>query len=117
MEILSKARRADVTFHRSGRIDISSRAAEQLGLRHGDAINAASSAAGNLFIYICCKRQSAKGDLRGVCKRTTGLGFRAYSASLCAAMIKEGAEKASYASISAAFVKEYGRMLRISMLH
>ncbi len=115
MKILSKCRRADVTFHRTGRIDVSAFAAQRIGIRQGDAINVAS-VKGKHYLYIACKAENMRGCFRSVCRHTKGKTLRAYNAALACAMLAEGEHDAAYASASVIFVKEYGRMLMINKM-
>ncbi len=115
MEILSKCRKADVAFHRNGRIEVSAFAASRIGLRPGDAINVAN-VKGRHYLYIACKAESMRGLFRNICRGTKGHSMRAYSVGLASAMIPEGEVCARYASASVIFVKEYGRMLQINLM-
>lgn len=112
MEILSKCRRADVAFHRTGRIDVSAFAASRIGLRPGDAINVAA-VNGKYYLYVACKAENMRGSFRSVCRPTRGRSMRAYNVALASAMKAGEAGKADYASASVIFVKEYGRMLQL----
>jgi len=115
MKILSKCRRADVAFHRTGRIDVSAFAVSRIGIRPGDAINVAT-VNGKYYIYIACKAENMRGCFRSVCRCTQGRAMRAYNIALTGAMIPDGEAKAAYASASVVFVKEYGRMLQINKM-
>lgn len=115
MEILSKCRKADVAFHRTGRIEVSAFAASRIGIRPGDAINVASIK-GRHYVYIACKAESMRGAYRNVCRGDRGHSMRAYSVGLASAMIPEGESSAKYVSASVIFVKEYGRMLQINKM-
>ncbi|MCM1451465.1 MAG: hypothetical protein NC102_04360 [Clostridium sp.] len=115
MEILGKSRRADVTFHKSGRIDVSGFAASRIGLRHGDAVNVAT-VNGRYYMYIACKGERMLGSFNSVCRSTRGHTLRAHNKALAQILIGDQGEKADYASGTLIYVKEYGRMLQINKM-
>ncbi len=49
--ILGRTRKADITFHRSGRINISARVAKALELAHGDVVDIMEGL-GEVYIYV-----------------------------------------------------------------
>lgn len=49
--ILGKTRKADISFHRSGRINISARVSKSLGLTHGDVVDIMEDQ-GEIYLYV-----------------------------------------------------------------
>lgn len=82
-----QTRKADVTFYKSGRIDITSGVSKLLNLKRGDVIDVAGDGR-EWYLYVrhrnCCGRHEAQcyPSNRG------GHNFRAYSKRLCTQVLK-----------------------------
>lgn len=91
--ILSNTRKADITFHGNGRIDITSAVSVSLGLAVGDVINICTDKHGQHFLVVehkACRiagRHQAKVYATKRGKRHSR-NLRAYSVRLCRAMMK-----------------------------
>lgn len=87
--ILDNTRRPDITFHSSGRIDITARVAKALALRPGDTIDIARDT-GEYYLYV--KHRNAVGRHEAQCAPTykgrTCNNLRAHSKRLCQAVLK-----------------------------
>ncbi len=85
--ILGNTRKADITFHRSGRIDISARVATQLDMHSGDVIDIMESH-GEYYLYIK-HRAPVIGRHEATVYNTNRQGkhFRTYSGRLCHALL------------------------------
>jgi hypothetical protein len=84
---LDNTRRPDITFHSSGRIDITARVAKALSLHPGDVIDIAHDGS-EYYLYV--KHRAALGRHEAQC-RPTNYGkicnsFRAHSKRLCMAV-------------------------------
>jgi hypothetical protein len=84
-------RRPDISFYRSGRIDITARVAKSLGLQDGDVIDVACEG-GEYYLYIRYKGKELTGSHRGQCHATNSgnvcNNFRAYSKQLCRIVLR-----------------------------
>lgn len=65
----NRTRRADITFYKSGRIDITSRIAKQIGLRDGDVIDIGYEN-GEYFLYCAAKAENLIGRHEAQCHST-----------------------------------------------
>ncbi len=87
--ILNNTHRPDITFHSTGRIDITARVAKALSLRHGDVIDIARDT-GEYYLYV--KHRNAVGHHEAQCRATyrgrTCNNLRAHSKRLCLAVLK-----------------------------
>ena len=86
---LENTRRPDITFHGSGRIDITARVAKALSLHQGDVIDIAHDD-GEYYLYV--KHRNAVGRHEAQCAPTykgrTCNNLRAHSRRLCQAVLK-----------------------------
>lgn len=87
--ILAKTRRPDITFHKSGRIDIASYIARLLNIQKGDVIDIAVTD-GEYYLFV--PTHCGCGRHEGVCfpsnnraKKTNS--FRAHSTRLCRSIL------------------------------
>lgn len=82
-------RRPDITFHSSGRIDITARVTKALALQPGDVIDIAHDT-GEYYLYV--KHRNAVGRHEAQCAPTykghTCNNMRAHSKLLCQAVLK-----------------------------
>lgn len=85
--VLGNTRRSDITFHKSGRIDISSRVAKLLGLSRGDVIDV-SEHEGEYYLYVKF-HAPVIGRYEAVCYPSSKKGnhFRVWSSNLCRIMM------------------------------
>lgn len=86
--LLSNTRRPDITFHTSGRIDITARLVHILGIHQGDVIDIATD--GNEYLlYIRHNGSEVTGRHEAQCYPTNAAGknFRCYSKRLCEAVV------------------------------
>jgi len=89
--LLPNSRRPDVSFHQSGRIDITAHVAKLLHLQQGDVIGVMLSG-GEYMLYVRLRDNERVGRHEGQVfptnrgKRHTN-NFRAYSRRMCQAMI------------------------------
>lgn len=84
----TRARRPDITFYGSGRIDITARIVSLLDLHPKDVIDIASDGR-DYFLYVRTRSNGlVTGRYEGQCYQSNGKGrnFRAYSKKLCNAM-------------------------------
>ena len=91
--VLGSTRRPDITFHRSGKIDITARVSNAIGIMEGDVIDIAEDR-GEYYLYIRVKAQDAVGRHEARCRATKkskqgGRNFRAYSRQLCAFVLSQ----------------------------
>lgn len=99
--ILGNTRRADISFHSSGKIDISSRIVKALGMVDGDVIDIMAGK-GEFYLYVSlhasdiCGRHEAQchSSMRG-CRH-----FRTWCRRLCSAILSEcgGAKRVGFAA-------------------
>lgn len=75
--IIERTRRPDITFHKSGKIDITARVARILNLKQGDSINMAKDENGELFLF-AQQNQIGRHHAK-VYKTCKSLNFRANS--------------------------------------
>lgn len=85
--VLGSTRRPDITFHQSGKIDITARVSNAIGLQDGDVIDLAEDR-GEYYLYVRAKACDAVGKHEGRCRSTKhckggSRNFRAYSKRLC----------------------------------
>lgn len=84
-------RRPDITFYRSGRIDITALVARILGLREGDVIDVLENHDGEEYmLYVCQRAADAPGRFEAQCRPTNkrGNNFRCHSKRLCNVILK-----------------------------
>lgn len=86
--ILGNTRKADIVFHPSGRIDITSRVAKSLDLQHGDIIDIMFGE-GEWYLYIKHHAPTV-GRHEGMAFRTNTKGrhYRASSKTLCTEILR-----------------------------
>lgn len=86
--ILGASRRPDITFHRSGRIDISAGLVRRLDINEGDVIDVAEYY-GEYYLYVRHRAAEVIGRHEAQCRRTNRCGrcLRAYSRRLCKALL------------------------------
>lgn len=85
--VLGSTRRPDITFHQSGKIDITARVSNVIGIEDGDVIDLAEDR-GEYYLYVRVKASDAIGKHEGRCRSTKrckngSRNFRAYSKRLC----------------------------------
>lgn len=89
----NRSRRADITFYRNGRIDITSRIAKQIGLRDGDVIDIGFEN-GEFYLYCAAKADALVGRHEAQCHSThkgrlhPSNNLRAHSKRITDAMLK-----------------------------
>jgi len=85
--ILGNTRKADLTFHPGGRIDISAHVAKELSLRRGDVLDVVDDG-DEIYLYVKF-RAPVVGRHEAVCfpTKTGGRHFRTWSKRLCRAMM------------------------------
>ena len=93
--ILGNTRKADITFHSNGRIDISARVTGILSLQKGDVIDVMDGG-GELYLYVKLHAPTV-GRHEAACFPTHSRSrhFRAWSKRLCQAMLPGGKAHAS----------------------
>lgn len=81
-KLLTVTRRGDITFHASGRIDITAHVADALHLHRGDVLNIATtdSTPAEHYLYVARRADDAIGCHACTCKPAKGNGhyFRAH---------------------------------------
>lgn len=109
--ILGNTRRPDVTFYRSGRIDITSRVAKILNLGDGDVVNI-DKQNGEWLLFVKLRNSFVIGTHEARCyaSKKGSRNYRAYSKRLCDAVLVEcgETEKARLAMGEAIEFKHYG---------
>lgn len=89
----NRTRRADITFYRNGKIDITSRLTKLLDLGDGDVIDIAFDS-GEFYIYRMRKAEDLVGRHEAQChathkgKRSPSKSLRAYSKKISEAILK-----------------------------
>ncbi len=89
----NRTRRADITFHSNGKIDITSRLTKMLGLCDGDVIDIAFDR-GEYYIYRMREAKDLVGRHEAQCHGThrgrlhPTRSLRAYSKRICTAILK-----------------------------
>jgi bifunctional DNA-binding transcriptional regulator/antitoxin component of YhaV-PrlF toxin-antitoxin module len=91
-KIIGNTRRPDITFYKSGRIDITARVAKLLDINEGDVIDIATD---GMEYYLMVERsgKNVVGRHEGRCYKTYGgncRNMRAYSVRLARAVLKSG---------------------------
>jgi hypothetical protein len=91
--ILNNTRKADITFHGNGRIDITSAVSVSLGLAVGDVIDICTNGYGQYFLVVAHKGNSIIGKYQAKVYATKkgkrhNRNLRAYSVRLCRAMMR-----------------------------
>jgi len=109
--ILGNTRRPDVTFYKSGRIDITSRVAKILNLGDGDVLDI-EKCCGEWLLFVKLRNVDVVGTHEARCyaSKKNSRNFRAYSKRLCDAVLAEQqkTEKARLAMGVAIEFKHYG---------
>lgn len=108
--ILGNTRRADISFYSSGKIDITSRIANALGMVDGDVIDIMMWK-GEFYLYVSVHASDICGRHEAQCfpSKRGGRHFRTWCRRLCSAIISECGET-SRASLAAGEVVEiHGR--------
>ncbi len=87
--ILGNTRKHDLAFHATGRIDIAAHVAKLLSLHHGDTIDIMVDGV-EWYLYVRHRHPNV-GRHEGLVFRSNKKGdnFRAYSKTLCAAVLSE----------------------------
>ena len=85
-KMIPVTRRADITFHADGRIDICAHVSRQLGMESGDVIGIATTdgSPGELLLYVARRGRQMLGRHACTCKSAKGHGryLRVHSKSL-----------------------------------
>ena len=86
--LLKKSRKADISFHKNGKIDITARVARLLSIQNGDVIDVGVEKS-ECFLYVRHRGQNCMGRHEAQCSPTkrNSYNFRAYSVKLCRAMM------------------------------
>ncbi len=87
--ILGNTRRADISFSKTGKIDITARIVKALGIERGDIIDIMVGG-GEYYLYVSAHASQICGRHEAQCypSKRGGHHFRAYSRRLCAAILK-----------------------------
>ena len=85
---LEKSRKADISFHKNGKIDITARVVHLLSIQDGDVIDVGVENS-ECFLYVRHKGRNCMGRHEAQCSPTkrNSYNFRAYSVRLCRAMM------------------------------
>lgn len=88
--ILGNTRRADISFHASGKIDITSRIVNALGINQGDVIDI-MTANGEFYLYVSAHAADICGRHEAQCypSKRGGRHFRTYCHRLCSAILSQ----------------------------
>lgn len=88
--ILGHTRRPDITFHSSGKIDITSRIVNSLGINQGDVIDI-MTANGEFYLYVSVRAADICGRHEAQCypSKRGGRHFRTYCRRLCYAILSQ----------------------------
>lgn len=112
--ILGNTRKADIAFHASGLIEITSRVARTLNIKSGDVLDILCDN-GSWYLYV--KYHSPFGTHGSMAYKSNKRGnhFRAYSKKLCAAVLAEcrQTEKAKLCVGDTVTLDHYGTALPI----
>lgn len=86
--IIGNSRRPDLTFYRSGRIDITSHVARAIGLQDGDVIDIGRQGK-EFYLYVRIKKEKAIGKHLGQChsSKPNSHNFRTYSKAICHSLL------------------------------
>lgn len=87
--IIPQARKHDISFHASGKVDISARIARRLSLAPGDVIDIVQEF-GELYLYVRLRSGYYSGRFEGtVCATSKGRGtFRCWSKAITDAVMR-----------------------------
>ena len=90
--MLRNTRKPDISFYRSGRIDITAHAAKMLQLKAGDVIDIAKTS-GEYYLYRKYKSENVVGRHEAQCQKTSNKGkvcnnLRVYSKRLCQEVLR-----------------------------
>lgn len=110
--LLGNSRRPDIKFFRSGKIDISSSIARQLRLERGDTLDIVTHR-GEYYLVVRCRSSRAIGRNEATCIPTNSSkscsNFRAYSKTLCSAILSEtGGDEARLPGGESQVIEPYG---------
>ncbi len=111
MSILGNTRRADISFHASGKIDITSRIVNALGINQGDVIDI-MTANGEFYLYVSVRAADICGRHEAQCypSKRGGRHFRTYCRRLCSAILSQHPTHTSRLSFAAGeAVEVHGR--------
>lgn len=88
--ILGNTRRPDITFYRSGRIDVTSRIAKLLGLQNGDVIDI-DNRCGEFLLFVKIRNSEVVGahEARCYASKKNSRNYRVHSKRLCNAILAE----------------------------
>lgn len=91
--ILGNTRRADISFYSSGKIDITSRITNALGIVDGDVIDIMMSK-GEYYLYVSVHASDICGRHEAQCypSKRGGRHFRAWCRRLCSVILSECSE-------------------------
>ncbi len=91
--ILGNTRRADISFYSSGKIDITSRIANALGMVDGDVIDIMTGK-GEFYLYVSVHAFDICGRHEAQCfpSKRGGRHFRTWCRRLCSAILSECSE-------------------------
>ncbi len=99
--ILGNTRRADISFHSDGKIDITSRVANALGMADGDVVDIMTGK-GEFYLYVSVRASDTRGRHEAECHPTKrgSRHFRTYCRRLSAAVLAQcgGVQHASFAA-------------------
>ena len=87
--LLEDSRRPDITFHSSGRIDITARLVRALGIGRGDTIDVQTDGV-EYMLYVRHRAANSKGKFAAQCYPTNSgrsHNYRCHSLRLCKALI------------------------------
>lgn len=87
--LLPSTRRPEITFHRSGRIDISSRVVKALGIADGDVLNIINKDS-EFFLYVAVPAHKVNGCHSLMChpSKKGGRHMRTWSRKICDFILK-----------------------------
>lgn len=115
--ILGNTRRSDISFFASGKIDITSRIANSLGMTDGDVVDIIADR-GEYYLYVAVHAADACGRHEARCRPSNrgGRYFRAYSRRLCEAIFRICGVSSSRVSLPAGEVVDINGHKAISII-
>lgn len=108
--ILGNTRRADISFYSSGKIDITSRIANALGMVDGDVIDIMMWK-GEFYLYVSVHASDICGRHEAQCfpSKRGGRHFRTWCRRLCSAILSECGETSRVSLAAGEVVEVHGR--------